>query len=223
MRRVAVFARPPVPGAVKTRLSPALPPSLAEELYTAMLDDALAAASESGAEEHTLYWASVGAGAIGYAVPAGFTVRGQLGAGLGARLATAFAELLPGAADRAVVIGADCPDLDPTTIREAFAALETGDLVLGPARDGGYYLIGLRRPAPTLFEGMAWGTRRVLEETLARAERARLQISLLSGLADFDTPQDLVSFVARRSLAPGESGRQTEAALRAMGLLPPRP
>ena len=221
MRRLALFARPPVPGRVKTRLSPALPEALVAELYQAMLGDTFSAAADAPADERVLYWASDEGGAPDLQAPAGFVVRQQRGADLGARLAAAFTELLAAPEDRAVIIGADCPDLDPAAIRDSISALESHDLVLGPARDGGYYLIGLRVRAPSLFEGVAWGTARVRGVTLARAADAGLRVAELPELADLDTPEDLVSLIARRSLSGAGPGRRVDAALRAMGLLPP--
>ena len=223
MHSLAIFARLPIPGEVKTRLSPAVPPELSALLYLAMLTDAFEVAMGAGAERVDVFWASVGNQAPDLAVPQGVAVRHQQGADLGERLAAAFAELLPDPADRAVVIGADCPDLHPAVIRQAFAALDDHDLVLGPARDGGYYLIGLRRPAPALFDRVSWGTDRVFAQTLEWAERGGLRVATLGVLADIDTSEDLVRFVARRSVSLPGPGPRTERALREMGLLPPRP
>lgn len=222
MNRLAIFARWPVTGGVKTRLSPAFPAAMACELYRAMLEDAVLACEGAGVRERFLYWADAPADRRAFGDPEGVVVRSQEGRGLGERLGRAFGELLTGPDDRAVVIGADCPELEPAIIRETFDALASCDLVVGPASDGGYVLIGLRRPTPALFEGIAWGTERVLEQTLERAKRAGLATALLGGLADLDTPADLVRFVAGRALMPATTGQRTEAALRAIGLLPSR-
>lgn len=222
MNRLAVFARVPTAGRVKTRLSPALPPDLSAELYRAMLSDALDLAVGAGTDQVVVFWALDPDRTPAPDVPHGVTVRRQEGEDLGERLAAAFSELLAAPEDRAVVIGADCPDLDATMIGEAFTALERRDLVLGPSRDGGYYLIGLRRPSPTLFKGVSWGTDRVLAQTLERAERAGLRVGTLGTLDDIDTPEDLVRFIARRGFGPPGTGHRTESALRELGLLPPR-
>jgi len=219
MNRVAVFARWPKPGAVKTRLSPALPGPLALDLYRAMLRDALASAGEAGAVERFLYWADAPAGGD-LEAPDGFVTRRQRGGDLGERLTDALGELLAGPDARAVVIGADCPELTPPILREAFDALASADLVLGPASDGGYYLLGLRRPAPALFASIAWGTASVLEQTLERARGSGLETVLLGGLADLDTPDDLVRFAARHALSSDGTGPHTVAALRELGLMP---
>jgi len=222
MNRLAVFARLPVPGRVKTRLSPALPHDLSAQLHGAMLLDALEGALGSDVGHVDVFWSPDAGTAPGLALPLGVAARHQRGADLGERLAAAFADLLAGPADRAVAIGSDCPDLGPGVLREAFAALEEHDLVLGPARDGGYYLIGLSRPAPALFQGVSWGTDQVLSQTLERAERDALRVGLLGVLDDIDTPEDLVRFVARRCVSPPGPGPRTEMALREMGLLPAR-
>jgi len=187
-----------------------------------MLLDALEVALGSGADHVALFWSPDADLAPGLLLPSGVAVRHQRGADLGERLAAAFAELLAGPAGRAVAIGADCPDLGPGVLREAFAALGDHDLVLGPARDGGYYLIGLRQRAPALFQGVSWGTDQVLSQTLERAERDALRVGLLGVLDDIDTPEDLVRFVARRCVSPPGPGPRTEMALREMGLLPAR-
>lgn len=222
MDRVAVFARYPMIGEVKTRLSPALPPALAVELHAAMVADALECAGEAGFGPPVLYWASEPADPVGFAVRRGLETRFQRGADLGERLSAAFAELLSSPGDRAVVIGTDCPDLTPDLIRGAFAALARHDVVLGPAHDGGYYLIGLRRHVPELFRGIVWGTETVLARTLDRAREAGVEVATPGPLGDIDTPEDLVRFVARRSVSPAGPGAATESALRGMGLLPPR-
>jgi uncharacterized protein len=219
MDRVAVFARYPRVGQVKTRLSPAVPPALALDLHAAMLADTLECALATRAGPPLLYWASE---PEGFPVPPGLEVRNQKGADLGDRLAAAFAELLSRPEDRAVVIGTDCPDLTPDLVREAFATLGRHEAVLGPADDGGYYLIGLSRQAPELFRGIAWGTGSVLAQTLERAKGAGLNVAMLGALWDIDTPEDLVRFVARRSITSPGTGARTEEALRELGLLPPR-
>jgi rSAM/selenodomain-associated transferase 1 len=219
MNRVGIFAKPPVEGQVKTRLTPSIPPGIAADLQLCMVLDAIQTAQAARAGPVALYWAS-DSGKGGFADHLEeMEIRHQRGADLGERLASAFDELLADA-DRAVVIGSDCPDLSPALVREALAALAEADLVLGPARDGGYYLIGLRRPSPGLFQGIAWSTSRVLAETLARAERLGLRTRCLEMLDDLDTPDDLVRFIARRSVTEVTTGEGTEAVLRQIGLLP---
>jgi len=219
MDHLAVFARWPEPGQVKTRLSPALPAALACDLHRALLDDALAAAARARAGARYLYWADAPARRGAFAAPSGFETRDQGGGDLGARLERAFGQQLARSGDRAVAIGADCPDLDVGLIERAFETLARADLVLGPARDGGYYLIGLARPAPALFRGMRWGTAGVLEETRARAHAAGLRTALLEPLDDLDTPADLVRWLGRAACGRAAAAPATTRALRAIGLL----
>jgi rSAM/selenodomain-associated transferase 1 len=141
---------------------------------------------------------------------------------LGERLARAFDDLLVAPGDRAVILGADCPALDSDTLREAFAALAKHDAVLGPARDGGYYLIGLRRRSPDLFRDIEWSTARVLDQTVARAAQAGVTVQRLAALDDLDTPEDLLRWIACRAGGGGPSTpRALDRTLRALGLLPP--
>src|SRR2546426_11246160 len=119
-RRNAVFARPPVPGRVKTRLAGALTPELACDLYRGCLEDALEAARGAGADERWVYWAEPPRDPH---APPGFGARLQRGADLGARLAAAFEELLVAPGDRALILGADCPELDAPRLASAFEGL----------------------------------------------------------------------------------------------------
>ena len=219
MRRIAVFAKWPEPGRVKTRLSPALPASLACDLYRAMLEDALAVAG-AGADEAFAYWAD--SRGIGEAPPGKFQNRFQRGLDLGARLEHAFAELLLADHDQALIIGADCPTLDAAILREAYAALEQHALVLGPTRDGGYYLVGLGRIAPPLFRDIAWSTERVLEQTLERARAMGLAVKTLVELGDLDTAEDLVRWLKELAGRRELPALRSVEALRAMKLLPER-
>ena len=220
VKRLGLFARVPVAGRVKTRLAPALPLHLARDLYRGLLADAIEVVIAARVEERTLFVAGeteVGEAMI--AAPPGFRVEPQIGDDLGARLEHAFGRLLADASDRAVIIGADCPALEPAIIDRAFTALGRADVVLAPARDGGYALIGLARRSPQLFRGIDWSTDRVLGQTLERAGAAGLRVEQLETLDDLDTAEDLVRvlsmLVTERARAP--HARQV---LERMGLLP---
>ena len=221
MNRIAVFARRPVPGRVKTRLSPALPAALACDLYRAMLEDALAAAAGAGAGEQLVYWDDP-PGDEGASPAKGFAERQQQGPDLGTRLEAAFVQLLRAEGDRALVIGADCPLLDAAMLRGAFEALGSHDLVLGPTRDGGYYLVGLRRCAPQLFQDIPWSTERVFGQSIERARGLGLTIKTLAELEDLDTPADLVRWLGCVVTLPDPPRLRTVEALEAMKLLPGR-
>jgi hypothetical protein len=94
--------------------------------------------------------------------------------------------------NRVVLIGTDCPDLNNQLISQAFDSLKSHDLVLGPARDGGYYLIGLRRLIPELFAEITWSTAEVLSQTQSIAQNLELTIAYLPLLSDIDRPEDLL-------------------------------
>jgi len=121
-----------------------------------------------------------------------------------------------------VIMGADCPALDGAILRGAFDALERHDLALGPARNGGCYLIGLARTVPDLFRGIPWSAARVLDETVERARAIGLTTFHLPALEDLDTPEDLVRWIRRVVLGPEPPALRTADSLREMGLLPRR-
>lgn len=130
-----------------------------------------------------------------------WTLSAQGSGDLGERLTRAFAESFADGARRVVIIGSDCPWLSDGDIKEAWNDLETHDLVLGPARDGGYWLVGLREPKPELFSGISWSTGTVLEQTLEHARVRGLRFHLLRELRDVDTLGDWYAFLRDNSFA----------------------
>ncbi len=190
--RLAVFARSPEPGRAKTRLIPALGAEGAARLHAEMTIRTLRTADKLASRRGTAIEVWFTGGDL-ERVQEAFGDRSyhpQPEGDLGARMAGAFDSLLADSRS-AVIIGTDCPGLDATILAAAFDALRHHDLVLGPATDGGYYLIGLRTPAPGLFDQMPWGTAHVLGETRSRAERLGLTTHLLPPLDDVDEPGDL--------------------------------
>ena len=196
---IILFTRLPKPGCTKTRLIPALGAEGAAELQRHMT-------------VHTLNRAQQAARRHGFALEVHYTggqradFRQWLGddleywpqasGNLGARMSQAFAAAFERGCRSIVLIGTDCPQIDESIFREAFTSLETKDLVLGPAHDGGYYLIGLRHPSPELFDGVAWGTETVFEQSLRRAKEAKLSCHLLEMLSDVDRPEDVALWTA---------------------------
>ncbi len=201
--RVLVFARAPVPGAAKTRLAGVLGPNGAASLQAWLTVHALRTARDSGLGPVEL-WCAPNCGHRLFRRLrrwAGFALREQHGPELGARMAGALGTALD-RAPAAVLIGTDCPALHPTLLRRAAGALAEVDAVFAPAEDGGYVLVGLRRPAPELFQGIDWGTGRVWRQTLRRLRTHGLRWTALPPLPDLDRPEDL-----RRSLPPPISRR----------------
>ena len=220
-RRLLLFTKPAREGRVKTRLIGDLTPAQAAALHTAFLDDLLDRLREAlleGSFELRLAWALEPE----EAVPSGPLpgVR-QEGSDLGERLYRA----LSGAAAEAgavMALGSDHPTLPLELVHRAFEGVEAGaDVVLGPAEDGGYYLIALRPEAvvPRLFAGIAWSTDQVLAATLDRCRELRLAVELLPAASDVDTPEDLRRLAARMA-AEGDLGcPRTHALLASLGLL----
>lgn len=215
-RVVVVFAKAPAPGGVKTRLSPPFSPEQAAALYRAFAADSWSAAvGTAGAEAVVAYephpdWPDPSW--LASPAPEWFP---QEGAGLGRRLAAATGKAFVDGAGRVVVIGTDCPHLASSRIEEAFSRLAAAPVVLGPAKDGGYYLIGLRGPNPTLFDDIPWSGPGVLEATLARAAELRAGVHLLDPLEDVDDAGSLVrvmTLVHGAALAP-----RTQAAVAQLG------
>lgn len=121
---------------------------------------------------------------------------------LGQRLSHAFEQGFGIGLERILMVGSDCPGIGKTQIVQALNRLDTHDVVLGPAEDGGYYLVGLKAPQPELFERISWGQSCVLDQTVAIAARHDLSVSLLSPLPDIDRPEDLHLWeAARRAIA----------------------
>jgi rSAM/selenodomain-associated transferase 1 len=114
----------------------------------------------------------------------------QVSGDLGARLEHAFAYAFTTGAEKAAVVGSDCIEIGPGTFTETERALETHECAIGPTFDGGYYLLALKRPCPSLFVNMAWSTETVFEETLARARAAGLTVHELARRYDVDTIED---------------------------------
>ena len=165
---LGVFAKWPAPGTVKTRLAAATTPEWAARVAAAFLADTLDRLAAVGARRF-LAFAPAEAGAdFGALAHDRFALVPQGDGDLGARLARFFAARLAEGAAAVVVVGADSPTLPAALVEKAFSELKSADAVLGPATDGGYYLLGCRRPPAGLFEGIDWGGPDVLRQTVAR-------------------------------------------------------
>ncbi len=203
--RLLVFARFPEAGRVKTRLSPPLPPDEAAAVYEACLRDVLAlAARERG---RLAVWVDGGPTARDYFAQAFPVVPAepQSPGDLGERIEDAFRRNFEEGAERVVIVGSDAPTLPESCLHDAFDFLEDAPVVLGPALDGGYYLVALRRDAwpaaAPMFRDIPWSTAEVLRATGERAAAAGLELRLLPAWYDIDRPEDLAR--ARAHAVPG--------------------
>ncbi len=189
-----VFAKRPAPGAVKTRLCPPFTAEQAAGFYACLLEDVLEAMARAapplGLALRLAIHPEGAVGAPGVPVPPGCSVVGQQGADLSERMEHAIAAAAAEGFGPILVRGSDSPALDGATLAGALAALARAELVLCPDRDGGYNLVGLRRPAPGLFDHpMSTGS--VLRDTLAQAASLGLRAELLPEGFDIDTADDL--------------------------------
>jgi uncharacterized protein len=193
-QRLIIFTRYPEPGKTKTRLIPALGTVGAANLQREMT-------------EHTIFQVQELQKAIAISVEVRFAggnlqlMQDWLGSDLvyqsqgegdlGSRMARSLFDAFQSGAEKVIIIGTDCPGVNVQVLATAFEKLHTSDLVLGPAIDGGYYLIGLRQPIPELFVNIEWGTAQVFHKTVEIAQKLHVSYVNLSPLGDVDRPEDL--------------------------------
>jgi rSAM/selenodomain-associated transferase 1 len=218
-RALIVFVKEPRAGRVKTRLAEAIGPEAAAVVYRALAETVLeATAPEPGEYERLVFFdPPEAAEAMREWLPAG-RLRPQCEGDLGRRMEDAFARAFRRGSRRVALVGSDAPGLTRVLVREALFALDHHDVVLGPAHDGGYYLVALRAPAPGLFDAVTWSTPRVLEQTLARAAALGLSVGKLGALRDVDTLADLRAEWARFERALRRAG--AEALLSSLEAIP---
>ena len=190
-----VFMKAARKGYVKTRLAESIGDELALEVYRNLIDRTMNAVRESESicrafiyiddETYRLQVSET----IG--VPAG-ELQIQSSGDLGEKMSHAFSDILEGRSfDRAVIIGTDLADINVSIIKEALDCLDASDLVIGPAFDGGYYLLGLKELHKNLFQNINWSTSSVLRQTIAHAKKKGINFSLLEEKRDIDTLEDL--------------------------------
>ena len=209
MTSLIVFVKNPIPGAVKTRLQTRYAPDQVAALYTAFVRDVLARAEridvdrrviafdppDAESEVRTLF----GRKALWKYVP-------QVQDDLGARMREALVQELDAGASATVLIGTDIPSLPAHHITQAFDLLHTKDVVLGPSTDGGYYLVGVSKSTPEIFEGVEWSTPGVLAQTINRIQRAGNSLGLVPPWFDVDTPEELDLVLAQARAAKLATG-----------------
>jgi len=200
--KVAVFAKAPVAGSVKTRLAPLLGEEGAAALHAGLVKRALCTAVGSGVGAVELWCSPDARHPFFESCAAQFRValKEQSGADLGARMRNAF-EASHAQGEPLLLIGSDCPVLGGPTLRSAAAALASSDAVFVPAEDGGYVLVGLARPAPCIFEGIGWGSGAVMMQTRARLAVEGVRWEELATHWDLDRPEDYARARAEGLLA----------------------
>lgn len=197
-----IFAKAPVPGQVKTRLCPPLTPDEAATLHGSFVLDTLERTKAAIASERLSvdrYIACFPSASLVFfkilEERHGVRLLNQAGDDLGQRMHQAFADLFGRGYRKVFIVGTDVPTLPFSVYQQAVSLIESHDLVLGPATDGGYYLIGLKRPVPELFADVPWSTVDVLAVTRRNASRLGLTVGLVKEWHDIDAPEDLRALI----------------------------
>lgn len=186
-----VFIKNPQLGRVKTRLAESIGEEAALAVYLKLLHYTRTISEKVDAERFVYYadfidW-------LDQWSENHFNKKLQTGENLGERMANAFQFVFP-KSKKAIIIGSDCAELDESIIQKAYEALDHNDVVIGPAKDGGYYLLGMNRYFPELFQDISWSTTQVFPETVKRIEENGLSYALLDTLSDIDYENDWVRF-----------------------------
>jgi uncharacterized protein len=205
---ILLFVKFPGEGDVKTRLSKESVPGFVETLYRNFVLDLLETLKTGKWPIIINYHPPESGNAISKWLGENYLYAPQNGSDLGERMKNAFKEAFAAGFSKAVIIGSDMPDLELSVLSEAFSALDSDDAVLGPAMDGGYYLIGFRQTCflPKAFESISWGTDSVFRDTVKILEKRRCSVNMLPDLRDVDTIDDLRAlFYRNRNSAFAES------------------
>lgn len=184
---IIVFIKNPELGKVKTRLAITIGNDKALKVYLKLIDSTLSELQGTGILSHLFFSEKVDHTFIGqkYSI--------QEGVDLGLRMKNAFAKCFRNHCQKVVIIGTDCPGLSTDILKQAFQALDTNDVVIGPAMDGGYYLLGMKKLHSNIFDHMEWSTATVYDETVKRLNKQKLSFTTLVQLRDIDNEEDLVA------------------------------
>ncbi|MDX5337718.1 MAG: TIGR04282 family arsenosugar biosynthesis glycosyltransferase [Cyclobacteriaceae bacterium] len=189
-----IFQKNPELGKVKTRLGATIGDERALQIYHQLIEITLSAAIKTPFDILVFYSSFVPQDA-----PSSLIIgKVQNGKDLGQKMKNAFHEVFSSGYQKALIIGTDCPEISESILSQAAQELDKHDLVIGPAEDGGYYLLGMNTLQMELFEGIEWSTESVLELTLAKAEKIGLRVSLLERLNDIDTEEDLRKLILKK-------------------------
>ena len=205
---ILLFVKLPEEGDVKTRLAKEIGPDFVQTLYRNFVLDLLETLKRGKWPIIINYHPPESGKAISSWLGKNYLYSPQNGADLGERMKNAFKDAFASGFSKAVIIGSDMPDLELSVLSKAFSALDSDDVVMGPAVDGGYYLMGFRQTCflPKVFEGISWGTDSVFKDTLTILGKKNCQVNMLHELRDVDTIDDLRSLYYRnRNTAFAES------------------
>lgn len=214
MRRIIVFTKEPVPGKVKTRLCPPLTPDQACGLYRAFAKDTAAAVLETAKTHVEIAWDGPDNPDLTWLHPDKPVFFLQQGEDLGQKLIHAFHRAFEAKAEKVLILGSDSPGLTPKDFENAFESLNEKDVVLGPSEDGGYYLVGMKKPHPAVFQRISWSTDRAFKETLHIIKQEKLSLGLLEHFVDVDTFEDILRLNNHSNRERDPYMRRTKEALK---------
>lgn len=195
--RIIVFVKNAIPGKVKTRLARTIGDEKALEVYLKLLDITKVEVLKSEAKKEVWYAWEVGQDDIWSSDE--FNKRVQIDGDLGQKMKNAFETSFDEGVDKVVLIGSDCPTLTSEIIDKAFDKLEKNDVVFGPSKDGGYYLIGMSSFKPKVLEDISWSTEQVMAQTEERASKNNIVLAKLEPLNDIDNEKDWNEYLAGKS------------------------
>ena len=204
-----LFIKAPVRGQVKSRLAAVIGDETALELYKNFILDIIDTVKKTGYPFSICYYPPDAGAEVSSWLAGQYRTMPQQGGDLGERMENAFIRCFSEGFERAVLIGSDLPDLTPAVLLEAMASLAENDVVIGPASDGGYYLIGFRKHTlmPRVFRGISWSTKTVFQETMAILQNSALSIHQSPKWNDVDTIEDLRALCKRNKGAEFDKSR----------------
>ena len=206
-RVLVIMAKAPRPGAVKTRLAPALSASSVSAFYCCLLEDTLALARSLADVDVAIMCPERDVNELTRLAGGETRVVAQKGEGLAAGLRSVFAHFTEDDERRVIAFNSDSPHLPPSILEDAFEALAAHDVVIGPTHDGGYYLVGAKRSHPGLFANEAMGTSSAFERLLSRARALELSVAVGHRFYDIDVADDLAQLAAELRVAPQRAPR----------------
>jgi len=215
-----VFAKAPIQGEVKTRLAAEIGTETATGLYRAFVSDLLSMLSQTPYPVQIHFWPPDARKQMREWLGTGYELIAQTGRDLGEKMGAAFSLAFSRNYRQAVLVGTDFPDLPTSFIHDAFAALSKSPAVIGPSKDGGYFLVGFDRDffLPAIFSGIHWGSTTVLAETAAIFKHNKTPVHYINQWADIDTHADLMEFYRRAKTTSGPKAAETLNFLDNMGL-----
>jgi len=206
-RVLVIMAKAPRPGAVKTRLAVSLSAEAISDFYCCLLEDTLALACSLSTVEVAIMCPESDVSDLARLAGKDINIVAQKGEGLAAGLTSVFAHFAEGQHRRTIAFNSDSPHLPRSILEDAFEALATHDVVVGPTHDGGYYLVGTKASYPALFADDGMGTSSALERLLARAQALELSFGFADSFYDIDVADDVTRLAEELRLAPEKAPR----------------